>query len=123
MSSSKLKSETFQTTSAALGRGIRIHYYRSTPTSDIQGRLPILLLHGFPQNSYMWKEVARRLQGDYELIVADLRGKITVYAERSTRLTSNYERLWKKLKAKGKRVSRGVLEARDGCGSSGLDVS
>lgn len=76
MSLPKLKSENFHTSSAALGAdsSIRIHYYRSTP-ANAQGKLPILLLHGFPQNGYMWKEVARRLQGEYELVIADLRGQ------------------------------------------------
>jgi len=34
----------------------------------------VVLLHGFPQTHYMWREVARRLAGDHTVIVPDLRG-------------------------------------------------
>ncbi|WP_020578921.1 alpha/beta fold hydrolase [Actinopolymorpha alba] len=34
----------------------------------------IVLLHGFPQTHYMWREVARDLATDYTVIVPDLRG-------------------------------------------------
>lgn len=35
---------------------------------------PIVLLHGFPQTHYMWREVAHDLAADYTVIVPDLRG-------------------------------------------------
>jgi pimeloyl-ACP methyl ester carboxylesterase len=34
----------------------------------------VVLLHGFPQTHYMWREVAPRLTGDHTVIVPDLRG-------------------------------------------------
>lgn len=34
----------------------------------------VVLLHGFPQTHYMWREVARRLADDHTVIVPDLRG-------------------------------------------------
>ncbi|MGW4774332.1 alpha/beta fold hydrolase [Nocardia sp. NPDC004278] len=34
----------------------------------------VILLHGFPQTHYMWREVARQLVGEHTVIVADLRG-------------------------------------------------
>jgi pimeloyl-ACP methyl ester carboxylesterase len=34
----------------------------------------VVLLHGFPQTHYMWREVAGRLSGDHTVIVPDLRG-------------------------------------------------
>ena len=35
---------------------------------------PLLLLHGAPQTGAMWDRVARRLAGDFQLVVPDLRG-------------------------------------------------
>jgi pimeloyl-ACP methyl ester carboxylesterase len=35
---------------------------------------PVLLLHGWPQHWYMWREVIERLAPRYRLIVPDLRG-------------------------------------------------
>lgn len=34
----------------------------------------VVLLHGFPQTHYMWREVARELAEEYTVIVPDLRG-------------------------------------------------
>ncbi|WP_431220064.1 alpha/beta fold hydrolase [Leifsonia xyli] len=34
----------------------------------------VVLLHGFPQTHYMWREVARLLAGEHTVIVPDLRG-------------------------------------------------
>jgi len=35
---------------------------------------PLLLLHGYPQNHLMWREVAPALAEDHTVVVADLRG-------------------------------------------------
>ena len=35
---------------------------------------PLLLLHGYPQTSYMWHKIAPRLAEDFTVVVADLRG-------------------------------------------------
>jgi len=35
---------------------------------------PVLLLHGFPQNRFMWAEVAPRLASNFTVVCADLRG-------------------------------------------------
>ena len=35
---------------------------------------PVVLLHGFPQHWYAWREVAARLAGDYRLLCVDMRG-------------------------------------------------
>ena len=35
---------------------------------------PVLLLHGFPQNRFMWSGVAERLATGYRVVCADLRG-------------------------------------------------
>ncbi|MHA6820367.1 alpha/beta fold hydrolase [Ralstonia pseudosolanacearum] len=35
---------------------------------------PLLLLHGFPQNLYMWARVAPMLANEYTVVCADLRG-------------------------------------------------
>ena len=35
---------------------------------------PVLLLHGFPQNLYMWGKVAPLLAKNYAVVAADLRG-------------------------------------------------
>lgn len=81
MPSSKMTSGKFRTTSYVLGEGntIKIHYYRSQPTrsnsEETAKGTPILLLHGFPQTSFCWKEVVRELSGAYDLVVPDLRGR------------------------------------------------
>jgi haloacetate dehalogenase len=35
---------------------------------------PILLLHGYPQNHYMWHKIAPRLAQEFTVVVTDLRG-------------------------------------------------
>lgn len=35
---------------------------------------PVVLLHGYPQSSYMWRELVPGLAGDHRLILLDLRG-------------------------------------------------
>ena len=35
---------------------------------------PLLLLHGYPQNHYMWHKIAHRLAENFTVIVTDLRG-------------------------------------------------
>lgn len=35
---------------------------------------PLLLLHGYPQNHFMWHAVAPRLSNHFSLVVPDLRG-------------------------------------------------
>jgi len=35
---------------------------------------PLLLLHGYPENHGMWRQVAERLAGEFTLIIPDLRG-------------------------------------------------
>lgn len=35
---------------------------------------PVLLLHGYPQSSYMWRHVIPKLLADHRVIVMDLRG-------------------------------------------------
>jgi epoxide hydrolase 4 len=48
--------------------GIRTHYLRggSGPT--------LLLLHGWPEWSHIWRPVITRLAGDYDLVAGDFRG-------------------------------------------------
>ena len=35
---------------------------------------PLLLLHGYPQNHFMWHLLAPRLVEDFSLVIPDLRG-------------------------------------------------
>jgi haloacetate dehalogenase len=35
---------------------------------------PLLLLHGYPENHLVWRDVAPALAGDYTVVLADLRG-------------------------------------------------
>ena len=35
---------------------------------------PLLLLHGYPQNYYMWHQICDRLSQDFTVIITDLRG-------------------------------------------------
>lgn len=50
--------------------GMSIHYYRTGG----EGKLPLVLLHGFTDNGLCWTRVARALEADYELIMLDARG-------------------------------------------------
>ena len=36
--------------------------------------LPLLLLHGYPQNYYMWHKIAPRLAENFTIVMTDLRG-------------------------------------------------
>lgn len=38
------------------------------------GKKPLMLLHGFPLDSSIWDETAAELEGDFDLIIPDLRG-------------------------------------------------
>ena len=57
-------------------------HYQTLPGQDgvglnvaVGGAGPaVVLLHGFPQTHYMWREVARDLADEYTVIVPDLRG-------------------------------------------------
>ena len=48
--------------------GLRVHVAEAG-----QGE-PVLLLHGWPQHWFMWREVIARLAGQFRLIAPDLRG-------------------------------------------------
>ncbi|RYX89378.1 MAG: alpha/beta hydrolase [Comamonadaceae bacterium] len=52
--------------------GIRIHARLSAPQPD--GKPVVILLHGYPQTSYMWHAVAPELAKKYFVICPDLRG-------------------------------------------------
>src|SRR5690348_15291277 len=52
----------------AQANGIRIHYVR-------EGRgPPLLLLHGWPEFSYVWRKCIPDLARDFDVIAPDLRG-------------------------------------------------
>ena len=58
---------TFQHAYADLG-DVRLHYVTA-------GRGPaVVLLHGWPQTWYMWRDVIPGLAGRYRVIAPDLRG-------------------------------------------------
>lgn len=48
--------------------GIRMHYLRAGDGS------PVVLLHGWPQTSYMWRKLIPALAARYTVIAPDLRG-------------------------------------------------
>ena len=48
--------------------GVRIHY------AEAGDGPPLLLLHGWPQHHYMWRDVIEALRGTYRVIAPDLRG-------------------------------------------------
>ena len=52
--------------------GVEIH--ARVPAAAQGGRPALLLLHGFPQSHVMWHRVARMLEGDYWIVLPDLRG-------------------------------------------------
>jgi pimeloyl-ACP methyl ester carboxylesterase len=52
--------------------GIRVHVAEAGP--EAPGRLPVLLLHGWPQHWYMWRRVLEGLGADARLLAPDLRG-------------------------------------------------
>lgn len=49
--------------------GIKLHYTRTGGDKP-----PIVLVHGFSDDGMCWIEVARALEGDYDLIMPDARG-------------------------------------------------
>lgn len=52
-----------------LANGIRIHYWRTG------GDKPVMLMaHGSSDNGLCWTNLAKELQGDYDIIMADARG-------------------------------------------------
>jgi haloacetate dehalogenase len=54
--------------------------------------LPLLLLHGYPENHRMWREVAPRLAQQYEVVCPDLRGYGDSSKPESTPDHSNYSK-------------------------------
>lgn len=48
--------------------GIRMHY------AEAGSGEPLVLIHGFPQNWYMWRDVIPELSKHYRVIVPDMRG-------------------------------------------------
>jgi pimeloyl-ACP methyl ester carboxylesterase len=52
--------------------GVRVHVAEAGP-GDSEAP-PILLLHGWPQHWYMWREVIAGLRGSHRLLAPDLRG-------------------------------------------------
>jgi pimeloyl-ACP methyl ester carboxylesterase len=50
--------------------GIRIHYYRTGDGT----KPPMLLLHGYTDNSLCWTDMAHELENDYDVIMMDYRG-------------------------------------------------
>ena len=50
--------------------GVRIHVAEAGPP-DAQ---PVLLLHGWPQHWFMWRDVIGDLKSDFRLLIPDLRG-------------------------------------------------
>lgn len=53
-------------------RGMRFHVAEAGAASD--GTPPIVLLHGWPQHWYMWRDVIPPLASDRHVIAPDLRG-------------------------------------------------
>jgi pimeloyl-ACP methyl ester carboxylesterase len=51
-------------------RGLRFHVALAGP----EDAPPVVLLHGWPQHWFMWRDVIPLLASDYRLIVPDLRG-------------------------------------------------
>ena len=51
---------------------------------------PLLLLHGYPQNYFMWYKIADRLVQDFTVIATDLRGYGDSYAPQGKADSSNY---------------------------------
>jgi pimeloyl-ACP methyl ester carboxylesterase len=52
--------------------GLRIHIAEAGTTDSAEP--PILLLHGWPQHWYMWRQVIGALRGERRLLAPDLRG-------------------------------------------------
>lgn len=57
-----------------VGGGVRLHVLTAGPAGTAKGT-PVLLLHGFPQSSYAWREIITPLvDAGYRVIVPDMRG-------------------------------------------------
>jgi pimeloyl-ACP methyl ester carboxylesterase len=52
--------------------GLRIHIAEADTSGSPEP--PVLLLHGWPQHWYMWRQVIGALRGERRLLAADLRG-------------------------------------------------
>jgi N-formylmaleamate deformylase len=50
--------------------GARLHYYRAGRGD----KRPLVLVHGFSDNGLCWTPVARELEGEYDVIMPDMRG-------------------------------------------------
>jgi pimeloyl-ACP methyl ester carboxylesterase len=58
-------------------RGLRFHVAEAGPGpggTESAGALPVVLLHGWPQHWFMWRDVIPGLASDRRVIVPDLRG-------------------------------------------------
>ncbi len=64
---------------------VRIHYREAAPLQD-EGLPPILLLHGFPTSSYLWRNIMPVLAARHTVIAIDLPG----YGESDKPLTVSY---------------------------------
>lgn len=53
-------------------KGLRIHLAEAGSSGS--AKPPLLLLHGWPQHWYMWRQVIGALQGERRLLAPDLRG-------------------------------------------------
>lgn len=53
---------------------------------------PLLLLHGYPQNHFMWHKIASRLAQHFTVIVTDLRGYGHSFKPKGTPNHSNYSK-------------------------------
>ncbi|KAF8517594.1 alpha/beta-hydrolase [Hysterangium stoloniferum] len=74
-------------------------YFRRSPAVAKGTNLPVLvLLHGFPQNSLMWKTFVEEIPGEYSVFVPDLPGygKSTKAASPSGDSLAHSKREWAK---------------------------
>ena len=53
---------------------------------------PLLLLHGYPQNYYMWHRICGRLSRDFTVVITDLRGYGDSFKPPVTPDSSNYSK-------------------------------
>ncbi|HKK31646.1 MAG TPA: alpha/beta hydrolase [Alphaproteobacteria bacterium] len=56
----------------AHANGVRLHYARTGTAAD--GRLPLMLLHGWPEFWLTWRKLMPLLSQEFDLIAPDLRG-------------------------------------------------
>lgn len=57
-----------------VARGLRFHVAEAGPEPAAGGPLPVVLLHGWPQHWFMWRDLIAPLAADRRVIVPDLRG-------------------------------------------------